>query len=426
MMSPPTVPVPASGMVLDPRGKNADPKKLVESGPKSPAVTEYDTSKAKLMRKARKDTATQMRSTEGSVQSSLDLERHPPKEVHWIRDLLSKDIPRSRILAFSYQEPDSDKKPFTWAEYVDRMAKGLLSHIQQARTDPSGNRVPIVFIGYGFGGVIIQRAVELVLTGKAPMAGERPTAAELADETKHVVPEKTSSTANDTAETKDKAAIRTHDIYQILLLDTPFPNEDPLFPANSNVRMCSIMEDIDDGEKDSGIVNDVWKGFATAYSRAPDGKAIDVTWLYSQAKGRQMDGHASEMVNVSTLIRRYTALCILTKSVLSGQARSLRQDQCHSHFNLHCQAPPPCKNPGRAGLHLPRHSVTDPIHTTFPRHIPPKHRCCLRHPRVPESQDHQRPRRKFDTTSRSRSDGPPSGRNSHAVGQPNAGRHLEA
>jgi hypothetical protein len=303
MMSPPPFPAPASMVILDSKGRNTDSKKLVESGLKSPAMFECDASLAKLLRKARKDTASQMRSTEGSVQSSLELERTPPKEVNWIRDLLSHDIPRSRILAFGYREPDTDKKPFTWTEYVDRMAKGLLSHIQRARTDLSESRVPFVFIGYGFGGVIIQRAVELVLSGwRVPMAGEDPTAVEPPDQTKHAVPEKPSSTANDTTETKDKAPIRAHDIYQILLLDTPFPDyEDELFPANTNVRMCSIIEDIEDGEKDSGILNDVWDGFIKANYQALGGKAIDVTWLHSQAKGRQTDGHAPELVNVSTM-----------------------------------------------------------------------------------------------------------------------------
>lgn len=302
MMSPLPAPAPALVVMLDLKGKNVDSKKLVESSPKSPRVSEYDTSRAKLLRKARKDNpASLMRSTEGSVQSSLEMERQPPKQVNWIRDLLSHDIPRSRILAFGYREPDTDKKPFTWTEYVDRMAKGLLSRIQEARMDPSENRVPVVFIGYGFGGVIIQRAVEMVLSGwRVPMAGENPTAVELADRTKHAVPGKTSTTANDTTETKDKVPIRAHDIYQILLLDTPFPDhEDALFPANSNVRMCSIIEDIEDGEKDSSILNDVWEGFVKANYQALGGKAIDVTWLHSQAKGRQTDGHASEMVNVS-------------------------------------------------------------------------------------------------------------------------------
>jgi hypothetical protein len=303
VMSPPPVPAPASVVILDSKGKNADSKKIVESGPKSPRVSECDTNRAKLLRKARKDTASQMRSTEGSVQSSLELERCPPTEVNWIRDLLSHDIPRSRILAFCYREPDTDKKPFTWTEYVDTMAEGLLSHIQRARTDPSENRVPVVFIGYGFGGVIIQRAVELVLSGwRVPMAGENPTAVEPPDQTEHAVPEKMSSTANDTSETKDNAPIRAHDIYQVLLLDTPFPDhEDGLFPANTNVRMCSIIEDIEDGEKGSSILNDVWEGFLKANYHALGRKAIDVTWLHSQAKGRQTDGHASELVNVSTI-----------------------------------------------------------------------------------------------------------------------------
>ena len=134
------------------------------------------------------------------------------------------------------------------------------------------------------------------------MAGENPTAVEDPDQTKHAISEKMSSTANDTTETKDNAQIRAHDIYQILLLDTPFPDyEDGLFPANTNVRMCSIIEDIEDGEKDSSILNDVWEGFVKANYQALDGEAIDVTWLHSQAKGRQTDGHTPELVSVSTM-----------------------------------------------------------------------------------------------------------------------------
>lgn len=370
----------ASALATKPKGDNEDSKRLVPSSLKPPGVSDNETSKAKHSRKARKDTALQMRSTEGSVQSSLELKRQATKKVNWIRDLLSRDIPRSRILTFSYQGPDIEEKPFAWTEFVDKMAKGLITHIQRARKEGPENRVPIVFIGYGFGGVIIQRAIELMLGGNAPMAGESPTDAELADWRKHAVSEKTSATANDTADSKDKATISAHDIYQILLLDTPFPSEAALFPRNTNVRMCSIIEEIEDWEKDSKILDGVWEGFAKVCPRHRGDTDIDVTWLHSQVKGRQTDDLASEMVNVSVLGAGISHL-VLTQPVLLGQTRRLQKDQDHSHFGLHVQTPSTCENPGRSGLHLPRHSVADTIHFAFQCHIPPEHRCRFSHPR---------------------------------------------
>ncbi|KAK5654262.1 hypothetical protein OQA88_7437 [Cercophora sp. LCS_1] len=221
------------------------------------------------------------RSTERSARSSSELDK---RRVNWLEDLLSHDIPQSRILAFSYPEPNFGKKSGGWIRYVENVAQQLLERVGRCRS-ASDKDVPIVFIGYGFGGVIIQKAIELAVTR---------------------------------AQSQDEVVlVHSQAIYQMLFLDTPFPEpehedeaEQRLFPANTNVRMCDIIRQIEEREKDSEILETVWASFLKAYEEAyesPDDD-IDVTWLYSQAKTRtagehlQLSSLVADRLNVTTKI----------------------------------------------------------------------------------------------------------------------------
>ncbi|KAK1831012.1 hypothetical protein QBC39DRAFT_352673 [Podospora conica] len=241
------------------------------------------------------------------------------KDVNWLRDLLNHDIRGSRILAFSYGQPDSDNKDFTWEGYVNKTAEGLLRHIQQVRPRTSGRRrIPVVFVGYGFGGIIIQRAVEHALrleqskNTKTTKRVENTTCTEPAGQSKQTTGNTTSNSTKKPPETKEKGALVARDIYQVLFLDTPFPQDDK-FPANMNVRMCDIIKTVENKEKDSKILDDVWEGFSEIVSKsfpercrvAPEGfnqavsqwRTMNLTWLHSQATPKQSDGRPAEQVN---------------------------------------------------------------------------------------------------------------------------------
>ncbi|KAK0643778.1 hypothetical protein B0T16DRAFT_188724 [Cercophora newfieldiana] len=212
------------------------------------------------------------RSTERSARSSSEFDK---RRVNWLQDLLSHDIPQSRILAFSYPEPNFGKKSGGWIRYVENVAQQLLNYVGRYRSDAGNRNVPIVFIGYGFGGVIIQKAIELAVTRRQSQ--------------------------------DESVLVPAQAIYQMLFLDTPFPEpehedgaEERLFPPNTNVRMCDIIRQIEEREKDSEILETLWASFLNAYEKAyasPDDD-IDVTWLYSQAKTKP----AGEHLQLSSLV----------------------------------------------------------------------------------------------------------------------------
>jgi len=271
----------------------------------------------------RKEPKDRLRSAEGSARSSSEFER--PHAVHWLRDLLSNDIPQSRILAFSYPAPDFEKKTENWLAYVERVAGQLVELVSEFRTATGPEGSPIVFIGYGFGGVIIQKAIELIVCGTSPPEGhfEAENTQGNADSDPHdgqgqdvgsrdeeggISPGNQQLTGSTDATTPDRSGLPARAIYQTLFLDTPFPepeheneHEERLFPANTNVRMCDIIRQIEEHEKDSGILEKVWAGYLSAYDKTV--QAIDVTWLYSQAKTRQTDLQPSELVTVSDFRR---------------------------------------------------------------------------------------------------------------------------
>ncbi|KAK4445380.1 hypothetical protein QBC34DRAFT_164902 [Podospora aff. communis PSN243] len=242
--------------------------------------------------------------TDRSHESS-DWER--PRPVNWVRDLLGSDLPRSRILLFSYPAPNFEKKSASWIEYVHYVAEQLLEHIRNHRATVQQQDVPIVFIGYGFGGVVIQKAIETLVTqGSQEMQGNEEDAHQ---------------------RTTRKLSV-PGGIYLALFLDTPFPepeHEDEdvarLFPPNTNVRMCDIIQRIEEHEKDSDVLERVWAGMVDAYDKSPDAEDIDVTWLYSQAKTKQHELSASDLVADKLAVSR--AIDITMTSVATFKHRRL-------------------------------------------------------------------------------------------------------
>jgi hypothetical protein len=243
--------------------------------------------KGKRLSKSSRD---RFRSTEGSTRSSSEWESTRP--IHWLRDLLNLDIPRSRVLAFSYPAQNFEKKSKSWIEYVQHVAEQLLERVRDHRRTTEQQDGPIVFIGYGFGGVVIQKAIEFLVAVK-------PTE-QVGTETQSVVkksdsPERASHEPElDSEEKKSPNDEKQHKkgrkvvsvpggIYLALFLDTPFPepehedeHEQRLFPPNTNVRMCDIIRQIEEHEKGLNVLERVWAGLVDAYEKTPDKEDIDV------------------------------------------------------------------------------------------------------------------------------------------------------
>ncbi|KAK0673166.1 hypothetical protein QBC41DRAFT_397115 [Cercophora samala] len=247
-----------------------DPQRMkvpVDKKGKGPDLMNPSEASQKLDAKLRppaKDFKSRVRSLEPSMHSSSEFDvRGRSRAVNWIRDFVPNDITDSRVLSFSYSSPTFDKKTGSWAQYVENAAKALLERIASSRQLFFQRGVPVVFIGSGFGGIIVQKAIALA------------------------------------AAQNHAASLAVDDIFQVLLLDTPFPEPDEpqnttsedrfksWFPKNTNVRMSRILLEIETRDKDSELVDDVWKEYQE--SRKKSTRGLETTWLYSQARVQQGD-----------------------------------------------------------------------------------------------------------------------------------------
>jgi len=188
--------------------------------------------KVKGIRKS--ETKEKMHSVEGSIRSSAEFDGPEiPRTVNWLRDFVTHNIPRSRVLAFSYPGPPENRKTQGefWVGYVQAIAHDLLKLIKEQRKAQFQERVPMVFLGYGFGGIIIQKAIELAVKASAAPTDRL----DVAGDSRYGVVQPN----------PDNDKIPVERIYQVLLLDTPFPEFEEgerqnAFPPNTNVRMCQI------------------------------------------------------------------------------------------------------------------------------------------------------------------------------------------
>ncbi|KAK4194327.1 hypothetical protein QBC40DRAFT_188432 [Triangularia verruculosa] len=239
--------------------------KVADKKGKGPELVNQSDASQRLDVKLRppgKDVKKGVRSLEPSMRSSSEFDiRGRPRAVNWIRDFIPNDITDSRVLSFTYSAPTFDKKTGNWADYVESAAKALLEHFDNSRQLFFQRGVPVVFVGSGFGGIIVQKAISLA------------------------------------AKQDGVGSLTLDDIYQVLLLDTPFPEPDEpaeedkfksWFPKNTNVRMSRILLEIETRDKDSKLVEDVWKEYQGGRKQAARG--LVTTWLYSQARVQQGDG----------------------------------------------------------------------------------------------------------------------------------------
>jgi hypothetical protein len=106
-----------------------------------------------------KDKASAIQSSNASVSSdTLDLNPSLSTKVNWLKDesMLPKFLPRARVLQFNYT-PSPTGTP---VENLRKIASELLERLSEARKDcgPGLSR-PVIFIGHGFGGIVISQAL---------------------------------------------------------------------------------------------------------------------------------------------------------------------------------------------------------------------------------------------------------------------------
>ncbi|KAK3339982.1 hypothetical protein B0T25DRAFT_366400 [Lasiosphaeria hispida] len=168
--------------------------------------------------------------------------------------------------------------------YVEDTAKRLLRDIKDSRQTIFQRSTPIVFIGYGFGGIVIQKAIGLAFQENGPKASGEVANDKSAEQE---VKEGSGKMVGGKEKEVDPNPFPVGDIQQVLFLDTPFPKNDD-FPDNTNIRMCQVLAEIDGREKGSKLVDKVWAGYQSEVK--PVSKDVATSWLYSQARAKNDDG----------------------------------------------------------------------------------------------------------------------------------------
>jgi hypothetical protein len=271
----------ASGEKTDAAGKNSHAPAVTLAAPPASMSTPKDKSNAVVV------------STRSSSEFGAQ-EKAETQGVNWLSDLIATDIPRSRVLAFQYSISPKPNQSTSWKEDIESTAKDLLSKVKNQRTNSTSEPPPIVFVGYGFGGIIIQKAIELAFKEKSEEASTEP----LPDTSSPSEPKKPT---NEPSQGKS-VPFSVEMIRQVLFLDTPFPSvtDDKgkeLFPPNNNVRMFSILQDIEKRDRGSKLVKKVWAG-----SEASMTDRFDINWLYSKkAKDKLSNINPSHLIQVCSL-----------------------------------------------------------------------------------------------------------------------------
>lgn len=205
---------------------------------------------------------------------------------NWLQDadMLPRSLPGARVFGFSYldrhlkkllrDDAEEDKR----SDFIDRAASELLRELGKARASTACKDVPIVFIGAGFGGVVVQRAITSAVT-KIDHSAE-PTGK---------LAESTAQTANSFQDDQAPEFLPLHlnQIADVIFLDTPFPRKEGIglanfFPpdaaslrATRIIRMANRME----SEWDVPGIDKIWNQFWSTLCR--QGHATRISWFYS-------------------------------------------------------------------------------------------------------------------------------------------------
>lgn len=196
---------------------------------------------------------------------------------NWLGDtnMLGKTLPGARILAFCYPKlinlKDTDQ-----AEYIGKAASALLHKLEDTRQtggddDNDYDKVPIVFIGSGIGGLVVQKTISLAAKRETP-SQEDPTSAMIGKST------------------EIEGRLKLAQIASVFFLDTPFPEDiesgdsKDFFPSNLNVRMCAMIGVMDTMKAlwKGADVGSIWEEFCKSLSG--HGQETRITWFYSTGR----------------------------------------------------------------------------------------------------------------------------------------------
>jgi hypothetical protein len=181
--------------------------------------------------------------------------------TNWLNDaqMLPSLLPGARIQTFSYPRLNlkSIRNKSEQTKYIDNAAERLNIELEKVRPPKDYGNIPIIFIGAGFGGMVVQRAITMAAT-----------------------PNNTSKDGT-TSGAADATIVPKKSLAHIVFLDTPFPNVtgelEGSFPSNSNARVGAILKKMKRWEGPN--VDSIWQGFWESLCRPQ--QEVRVLWLYS-------------------------------------------------------------------------------------------------------------------------------------------------
>jgi len=214
--------------------------------------------------KASRGAVKRLREVGSSTSSSSS--RHAV-ELSWLedRDMLPRTLPGARVFAFSYPKLDIRGDGGSLADYIDKAASGLLCELARVlkSSHADGNSEvnhPIVMIGAGLGGIIVQRSLRHAVAHSGPLL---------------------------------QFSLVEH-VAEVIFLDTPFPrfkdgagmaDLDDLFPIDINVRMrvgLKVMGILKTQCKQADVVT-IWNEFWRVLFQCSRLEAR-VLWFYSAGR----------------------------------------------------------------------------------------------------------------------------------------------
>jgi len=186
------------------------------------------------------------------------------------KNLLAKRFPWARILAFSYPRLKDVPDTIDQAKYLDKAASEFLRLLGAERCGVTFDNIPIVLIGGGFGGIVVQKAITLALTP-------------------HTSQESTTASSNSKAETR---RFTLDQVANIVFLNTPFPVPkdqawDGFFPANSNPGVATILDKMRNlgGLREGATVDSIWSEFWDLIGDPKQETACRILW-FSATSGK--------------------------------------------------------------------------------------------------------------------------------------------
>ncbi|KAK2810565.1 hypothetical protein FQN50_002822 [Emmonsiellopsis sp. PD_5] len=244
------------GISLDDMGASDTPPQAPESHI-APLPKQIDHTRGKKFDSALENTATIERDRRSSRPSTKGEEEAQKKIVRWLedKDMLPGSIPNARVLGYTYPNLSNT---IPWRDYREYAARRFLRELMRRRESAHGKR-PILYIGHGFGGLVLQKA--LTLAAQSPQRA---------------------------AKLLDPAA-------GIIFVNTPFPvlpddvsiAPGPVFPDVQNSRQEAIIHRVNKQElKDEKPEKfESWKLWK-AFDEERGARKISLAWLYKPATNK--------------------------------------------------------------------------------------------------------------------------------------------